>query len=270
VLGNKADVSGNDLLQCWENDIHARVIAMCPSRSAIRASSPKLAQRIRKPKPLVIVKSGHPPRSARVVAHGSGCRTRGGDRRAAPPGRRDARVQHRGDDSRPQGIDGRAHPRRNRLCIITNAAAPIMAADAADESRPADRRSPTRQAAHAVDAARRSSVENPIDMIASASDQYGRFFPRARTTTSTGDPDFRPAADRRAARGDASHHARGPRGKTVLSVLMADESYYARIRAGPDPVPYFRYPEDAVKVAEHMNRYRLARASRRDGAAFKL
>ena len=50
-------------------------------------------------------------------------------------------------------------------------------------------------------------------------------------------------------------------GKPVYCVLMAEESYYERIpKAVPEAVPIYRFPEDAVTVAEHMNRYRLWRA----------
>jgi acetyltransferase len=42
---------------------------------------------------------------------------------------------------------------------------------------------------------------------------------------------------------------------------MAEEGYYARIpREIAEAVPIYRFPEDAVKVAEHTNRYRLWRA----------
>jgi acetyltransferase len=46
----------------------------------------------------------------------------------------------------------------------------------------------------------------------------------------------------------------------VFTVLMAEERYYERIpREIPDAVPIFRFPEEAVKVVEAMNRYRLWR-----------
>jgi acetyltransferase len=166
-----------------------------------------------------------------------------------------------------QGLTGTVMPKGNRLCIVTNAGGPaIMAADAADGHglQIATLADTTKKAMRAL-LPPEASVENPIDMIASAGpDQYEAILGLAMADPNVDMviPIFVPPlivepleVMRRITR------AARAGGKSVLSVLMAEESYYARIpREVPDSVPFYRFPEDAVKVAEHLNRYRLWRA----------
>jgi acetyltransferase len=109
-----------------------------------------------------------------------------------------------------------------------------------------------------------ASVENPVDMIASAGpDQYEALLALALADPNVDlvIPIFVPPliVEPLEVMRRITRVARAG-GKPVLSVLMAEESYYQRIpREVPDNVPFYRYPEDAVKVAEHLNRYRLWR-----------
>ncbi|HET6348608.1 MAG TPA: acetate--CoA ligase family protein, partial [Candidatus Krumholzibacteria bacterium] len=165
-----------------------------------------------------------------------------------------------------QGLTGTAMPRGNRLCILTNAGGPaIMAADAADGHG-------LTMAAISEETKRRirailppeASAENPIDMIASAGPDHYESVMKLVVADDNVDmviPIFVPPliVEPLEVMRRITSVARAS-GKTVLSVLMAEESYYQRIpREVPDPVPFFRYPEDAVKVAEQLNRYRLWR-----------
>jgi acetyl coenzyme A synthetase (ADP forming)-like protein len=274
-VGNKADVSGNDLLEYWENDIHTRIIAMYLESFGNPRKFTELAQRITKRKPLVIVKSGTSAAGARAASSHTG--SLAGSEAAIDALLHQVGVMRVSSIEEMihllQGLTGASIPAGNRLCILTNAGGPaIMAADAAEGHglQMATLSDETKKRMRSL-LPREASVENPIDMIASAGpDQY-----EAILSLALGDdnvdlviPIFVPPliiepleVMRRITR-----VARAS-GKTVLSVLMAEESYYARIpRELPDPVPYFRYPEEAVKVAEQMNRYRLWR-DRPAGAA---
>ena len=165
-----------------------------------------------------------------------------------------------------QGFSGTVMPAGNRLCIVTNAGGPaIMAADAADGHglQIATLGEETRRSMRALLPAE-ASVENPVDMIASAGpDRYEAILALALADNNVDlvvaifvpplmiDPIEVMRRITRVARAGK---------KPVFSVLMAEESYYERIpRELPDAVPFYRYPEDAVKVAEHMNRHRLWR-----------
>ena len=56
-LGNKTNVSGNDLLQYWEDDPQTDLILMYLESLQMRAFM-QICRRISKRKPLLVVKSG--------------------------------------------------------------------------------------------------------------------------------------------------------------------------------------------------------------------
>ena len=56
--GNRADVSGNDLLQYWDTDPDTEVVLLISRVSAIREIFTRLARRVASGKPVVAVKSG--------------------------------------------------------------------------------------------------------------------------------------------------------------------------------------------------------------------
>ena len=79
-VGNKADVSGNDLLEYWESDPATHVILLYLESFGNPRRFARLARRIARRKPIVVVKSG---------------RTRSGFARGQQPHRRPGR-QRRG------------------------------------------------------------------------------------------------------------------------------------------------------------------------------
>jgi acetyltransferase len=267
-VGNKADVSGNDLLEYWETDPHTSVITMYLESFGNPRKFTELATRISKRKPIVIVKSGTSAAGARAASSHTG--SLAGREAAADALLRQVGVMRVSSIEEMihllQGLTGTVMPKGNRLCILTNAGGPaIMAADAADGHglQMAALTDETKRAMRALLPAE-ASVENPIDMIASAGpDNYEAILGLALADPNVDMviPIFVPPlivepleVMRRITRASRAG------GKTVLSVLMAEESYYQRIpREVPDNIPFYRYPEDAVKVAEHLNRYRLWR-----------
>ncbi len=265
-VGNKADVSGNDLLEYWENDPHTSIITMYLESFGNPRKFTELATRISKKKPIVIVKSGTSAAGARAASSHTG--SLAGTEAAADALLRQVGVLRVSSIEEMihllQGLTGTPMPKGNRLCLVTNAGGPaIMAADAADGHglTMASLRDETRHAMRAV-LPPEASVENPIDMIASAGpDKYEAILALALADPNVDIviPIFVPPliVDPLEVMRSITRVARAA-GKPVLSVLMAEESYYQRIpREVPDAVPFYRYPEDAVKVAEHMNRHRL-------------
>lgn len=268
-VGNKADVGAMDLLEYWENDPHTQLIAMYLESFGDPRRFTEMSKRISKTKPIVVVKSGTSVAGARAASSHTG--SLAGLEMAS-----EALLQQCGVNRVSsieemihvvQGFVGAPIPSGNRLCIVTNAGGPaIMAVDAADGHglQVAVLSEQTRAAMRKVLPAE-ASVENPVDMIASAGpDQYERVldFALADDQVDLAIAIFVPPlmiepleVIRRITRVAREH------GKPVYTVLMAEESYYERIpREVPDSVPIFRFPEDAVKVAEHTNRYRLWRA----------
>jgi len=57
-VGNKADVSGNDLLQYWEEDVRTKVILLYLESFGNPRRFARIAKRVSRKKPIVAVKSG--------------------------------------------------------------------------------------------------------------------------------------------------------------------------------------------------------------------
>ncbi|MEV7805631.1 GNAT family N-acetyltransferase [Microbispora sp. NPDC088329] len=66
-VGNKADVSGNDLLEYWEDDPDTRVIALYLESFGNPRRFARIARRISARKPIIVVKSGRSASGSRAV-----------------------------------------------------------------------------------------------------------------------------------------------------------------------------------------------------------
>src|SRR5262249_18404292 len=67
-VGNKADVSGNDLLQHWETDPNTAVILLYLESFGNPRKFARLARRISRRKPIVAVKSGRTIAGSRAAS----------------------------------------------------------------------------------------------------------------------------------------------------------------------------------------------------------
>jgi len=171
-VGNKADVSGNDLIEFWEQDDGTDVILLYLESFGNPAKFTQLARRVARRKPIVAVKSGRTVSGARAASSHTGSLA-GSDAAV------DA-LFHQSGVIRTDTIDElfdtalllayQPVPKGPRVAILTNAGGPgIMAADAC-ESAGLDLPS---LAPATVKALRsflpaEASVKNPVDMIASA------------------------------------------------------------------------------------------------------
>jgi acetyl coenzyme A synthetase (ADP forming)-like protein len=171
-VGNKADVSGNDLIEYWEHDPNTDVILLYLESFGNPTRFSQLARRVSRRKPIVAVKSGRTQSGARAASSHTGS-IAGLDVAV------DALLKQAGV-IRTETIEelfdmamllaNQPLPRGNRVAILTNAGGPgIMAADACDSHGlkiPA-------LSARTMDGLRAflpsaASVKNPVDMIASA------------------------------------------------------------------------------------------------------
>ena len=97
-VGNKSDISGNDLLEYWEEDPGTELIAIYLESFGNPRRFARIARRVSASKPILAVKSGRTPSriASRLLTHGRAAVGSGRNRRRTlPPGRcpsfRDAR-----------------------------------------------------------------------------------------------------------------------------------------------------------------------------------
>jgi len=171
-MGNKVDVSGNDLIEYWEQDDETRVIALYLESLGNPKRFMQLAGRVSRTKPIVVVKSGRTEAGARAAASHTGALA-GMDIAV------DALFYQAGvlrTDTAEELFDlvtllsNQPVPKGNRVAILTNAGGPgIMASDACETrgltmAKLTDETVTTLRAVLPPEAA----VNNPVDMIASA------------------------------------------------------------------------------------------------------
>ncbi|HTI06627.1 MAG TPA: acetate--CoA ligase family protein, partial [Gemmatimonadales bacterium] len=177
-VGNKPDVSGNDLLEQWEHDPTVAVILMYVESFGNPRRFLDLASRITRTKPIIAVKSGRSKVGARAASSHTGAL-------AASDVAVTALLAQAGV-MRAESIEelfdmamaftGRALPRSRRTAIVTNSGGPgILAADAM-ETRGLElvELQPATVAQLKPLFPEEASIRNPLDMIASATPAHYR------------------------------------------------------------------------------------------------
>ena len=171
-VGNKADVSGNDLLQYWEDDDATAVLLLYLESFGNPRKFSRIARRISRNKPIVAVKSGRSDVGQRAASSHTAAMA-SSDRAV------DAVFQHTGVIrvgsvrellDLAQLLESQPLPGGRRVAILGNSGGPgILAADACAAVGLAV---PTmsKAAIVALEAAvpKNSAVNNPIDMTAAA------------------------------------------------------------------------------------------------------
>src|SRR5688572_33180020 len=135
-VGNKADISGNDLIRYWEQDPHTDVILLYLESFGNPRKFSRIARRVARVKPIVAVKSGRSAAGARA----SGSHT--GALLAASDVTVDALFRQAGvirTDRLEEMFDvasllaSQPPPKGRRVAILTNAGGPgILCADACE------------------------------------------------------------------------------------------------------------------------------------------
>jgi acetyl coenzyme A synthetase (ADP forming)-like protein len=171
-VGNKPDVSGNDLLLQWENDPAVSTILMYVENFGNPRRFLEIASRITKHKPIIALKAGRSASGARAASSHTGAL-------AASNTAVDALLEQAGvlrAGSVEELFDmaiafgATTAPRSRRTAVLTNAGGPgILAADALEASglRVVELQRETIAALTPL-FPEEASVRNPVDMIASA------------------------------------------------------------------------------------------------------
>ena len=171
-VGNKPDISGNDLLEYWEHDPAVGMILMYVESFGNPRRFLEIAGRISRVKPIIVVKSGRSKVGARAASSHTGALAASDaavDALLAQAGViRAASVEELFDLAMAFG--GRSIPASRRTAVVTNSGGPgILAADALESSgmELADLAPETVVKLKPLFPAE-ASIRNPLDMIASA------------------------------------------------------------------------------------------------------
>ncbi len=265
-VGNKPDVSGNDLVQYWADDERTGVILMYLENFGNPRKFTQLAREITRKKPIIAVKSGRSVAGARAASSHTGAL-------AGTDAATDALLRQCGvlrADTVEEMFDlamAFSHqpvPRGNRVAIVTNAGGPgIIIADACEANGlVVTELSEETRAFLAQHFPEEASLTNPVDMIASATPQSYRIAveavladPNVDAVVATFVP---PLGVRQEDVAEAIVSvAAGQREKPVVAVLMGRQGLpqgLAELNAAG--IPGYRFPESGVRALAAMYRYR--------------
>jgi acetyl coenzyme A synthetase (ADP forming)-like protein len=263
-MGNKADVSGNDLVEHWEDDPATRVIAMYLESFGNPRRFTEIAKRVTRKKPILVVKSGRTAEGARAASSHTGALAGTDVTISALLDQcgvlRASTIDEMFDTAR--ALDRCPLPAGRRVAIVTNAGGPgIMATDACvDAGLAIAELSPATVARLRSFLPDTASTANPVDMIASAGvAEYGKSLEAVLD-----DPEVDAAlvinvtpilSDPRDILDEVGRVAGGRGDKPVLAVMMATESFYEGLKDAPHLPPVYRFPEPAARALAQLARY---------------
>jgi acetyl coenzyme A synthetase (ADP forming)-like protein len=262
-IGNKADVSSNDLLEWWEDDEETELVILYLESFGNPRAFARVARRLARRKPILALKGGRTGAGSRAA--GSHTAALAGSDAAADALFRQAGVirAHTLDELIDVAalLSAQPVPRGPRVALVTNAGGlGILAADACEASGlelppPSEE---TRAALAAV-MPPEGSAANPIDLLGGATaESFAKVLPLVLA-----DPAFDAAivlfvptvGTNEAAVGDAiSRGAATVKDKPVLCAFLSGNGAPSTLQSAA-PVPSFTYPEAAARA--------LARAAER-------
>jgi acetyl coenzyme A synthetase (ADP forming)-like protein len=268
-VGNKADVSTNDLLEFWEEDPKTQVILLYLESFGNPRRFARIAQRVGRIKPIVALKAGRTPAGSRAAGS-----------HTAALAASDTAVNalfHQSGVIRVDTIDemfdvaecldAQPLPCGTRVAIVTNAGGPaILAADACDAAglSVADLSTDTQARLRAC-LPPAASVTNPIDMIASAgADEYRQAVEIVLTASETDavivivTPVDQGATGRilaGTAAATARSRASGGEVKPVFTCVVAEPTAVLNAEAARATRPIYRFPENAVRALGRVAAY---------------
>jgi acetyl coenzyme A synthetase (ADP forming)-like protein len=265
-VGNKADISGNDLIQYWESDEDTDLILLYLESFGNPRKFSRIARRVGKAKPIVAVKSGRSAAGARATSSHTGAMLAASDVTV------DALFAQAGvirTDTLSEMFDvasllaSQPPPPGGRVGILTNAGGPgILCADACEaEGLVVPGLSDGLRSRLREFLPREASLGNPVDMIASASaEDYRRAL---ELLARSGEVDAlvvifipplvtRPEDVASAIRVGAEA---GPPDVPVLSVFMSARGVPDELRGEGRGIPSYAFPEDAARALARATRY---------------
>lgn len=265
-VGNKADISGNDLISYWNDDPKTKLILMYLESFGNPRRFAKLARRVAAVKPIIAVKSGRSPAGARATSSHTGALV------AAADSTVDALFGQAGvirTDTLSELFDvatllaNQPLPTGGRVGIVTNAGGPgILCADACESaSLEVPVLGDAAQQALAKLLPPAASTRNPVDMLAGASAEDYRRAIRILSEAPEVDaiivifipPLVTHAEDVALAIRTATRELARP--IPLLTVFMSSHGIPAELRRADVRIPSYAFPEDAARALSHAVHY---------------
>jgi acetate---CoA ligase (ADP-forming) len=265
-VGNKADVSGNDLIEYWAEDPTTRVILMYLENFGNPLKFTRIARQVTKQKPIIAVKAGRTAAGARAASSHTGAL-------AGVDTATDALLAQCGVirvDTVEELFDmamafGRLPvPAGNRVAVVTNAGGPgIIITDACEScGLSVAELSPETQTRLREHLPEEASVRNPVDMIATATAESYRIAleavladPNIDAAIAAFVPPLR-VRQQDVARSIVAARRAYPE-KPMLAVLMGRAGLpEGRADLWAADVPGYIFPESAARALAAMSRYR--------------
>lgn len=263
-LGNKADISGNDLIHYWEADDDTRLILLYLESFGNPRKFARICRRVARRKPIVAVKSGRRPTDAAPGTAGALI--------ASSDVTVDALFAQAGvirTNTLAELFDVAAllshqpAPRGRRVAILSNASgSAAMCADACHaDGLDVVRLSATTRSALAELLPQGRSVDNPVSLDYTASgDAYRRAI---EILARSGEADalivifIPPLLERAPEVAAAIRDAAGsvPHDLPLLSVFMSAHGVPDQLRGRGRGIPSYSFPEDAARALARAARY---------------
>jgi acetyl coenzyme A synthetase (ADP forming)-like protein len=273
-VGNKADVSGNDLLQYWEEDEQTQVILLYLESFGNPRRFARIARRVSRRKPVVAVKSGRTHAGSRAAGSHTAAL-------AASDVAVEALFRQTGvirAETLAEMFDFAAAlgnqplPQGRHVAIMTNAGGPgILCTDACEAGGLlVPELSDTTKAQLAKFLPPQASLRNPVDMIASAGPDHYRqtievllgadeidaliviYIPIALTQ--------QPMVLDAVRAGIAAGRGAGKTAKPVLACFMTAEVGSMRLQVDAEHIPTYAFPEATARVLSKVTEYAQWRA----------
>jgi acetyl coenzyme A synthetase (ADP forming)-like protein len=256
-VGNKMDISGNDLIQYWENDDNTDVILLYLESFGNPVKFSRLARRITKKKPIIVVKSGRGSAGFRATQSHTAALLSTSDVTVDALFKQNGIIRTDTLDEMFEVTSVLAHqpvPRGNRVAILTNAGgAGILAADACEShglvvpDLPEETKEKLRKILPSI-----ASVRNPVDMTAGTGpDAYSKAIEILGTVDEIDsiivifilpaviDPN-------NVAKNITAGTRKINNSKTIVSVFMGTKGLSEVLKDDGVSIPSFQFPEDAA------------------------
>jgi acetyl coenzyme A synthetase (ADP forming)-like protein len=258
-VGNRADISSNDLMEYWEQDPSTDVILLYLESFGNPRKFSRIARRVTRKKPVVVVKGGSTQAGSRAAASHTGAM-------ATSDVVSDVLFQHAGIirvNLMEEMFDVAALlsnqplPRGRRLVILTNGGGPgIIAADSAARNGLLLPQPSQEMIGKLKSVIKRDiSFHNPLDTTAGADAEEFHAILRLLADDKDNDavlsifipPVLANTGDFEASIGDVAQYFWNE-GKPLLTCFLGQRGFKAKLGSGGRFVPMYPFPEEAISA----------------------